>query len=398
MKALAQFGGFVAVSAALHLAVWAGMPEGGAEGSGAAGDTRVSLQGASGELEALVREWLEAPEPQLEAEAPLPPQAVDAAEQALSRPDPRMAALRPVAPEPPAPMDRADLPDRAPALERAAPEAMPAPAPGTPAAPVSPQAEAAPARPAQQAPLAALPEEAPRAETRPTDAPLPAMPAPPALGEVARADAAPTLSAPAANSPPRPVAQAPDAPRADAAPLAETDAPPSPEERARRSLRPQARPEGLAPERPAPVATVRAAPRREATPPGAAPQRQAAQQQTARGTGGGQAAGNVGAAPEAGTSPAQRQRLIAQWGGAIRASVERQKRYPRGTRASGRVALALTVTRHGQLAGVRLSGSSGHEVLDGAALRAVQRARFPAAPKGLREASYGFTLTLSLSP
>jgi len=87
MKALAQFGGFVAVSAALHLAVWAGMPEGGAEGSGAAGDTRVSLQGASGELEALVREWLEAPEPQLEAEAPLPPQAVDAAEQALSRPD-----------------------------------------------------------------------------------------------------------------------------------------------------------------------------------------------------------------------------------------------------------------------------------------------------------------------
>ena len=58
--------------------------------------------------------------------------------------------------------------------------------------------------------------------------------------------------------------------------------------------------------------------------------------------------GEAAAAPDPG--------LMAQWGGAIRASIERRKRYPNGTRASGTVTLSLVVTTGGALAQVGLAG------------------------------------------
>ncbi|MFN4130790.1 MAG: energy transducer TonB [Paracoccaceae bacterium] len=53
---------------------------------------------------------------------------------------------------------------------------------------------------------------------------------------------------------------------------------------------------------------------------------------------------------------------------------------------------------HGQLAGVSVAKSSGHRALDKAARRAVQSVRgLSAAPNGLTDASYSFTLPITFS-
>ncbi|SDI62531.1 TonB family protein [Lutimaribacter saemankumensis] len=96
-------------------------------------------------------------------------------------------------------------------------------------------------------------------------------------------------------------------------------------------------------------------------------------------------------------SAAQTRSLMADWGGRVRASVEKNKRFPRGTRASGKVNLRLTLSHTGQLQGVVITRSSGNEALDRAAVAAVQRARFPAAPKGLAAGSHRFNLPVSFS-
>jgi protein TonB len=83
---------------------------------------------------------------------------------------------------------------------------------------------------------------------------------------------------------------------------------------------------------------------------------------------------------------------MSQWGAQIMARIERAR--PR-VRGSGQVVLALQITRDGGLAGLSVARSSGDAALDNAALSAVQRAgRFPAAPKGLTDASYGFSLPI----
>ncbi|NBB97259.1 MAG: TonB family protein [Alphaproteobacteria bacterium] len=74
---------------------------------------------------------------------------------------------------------------------------------------------------------------------------------------------------------------------------------------------------------------------------------------------------------------------LAAWGGRIRAAVQRAQTRP-GTRARGVVRLRLAVTAGGQLAGVGITASSGNAALDQAALSAVQRARLPRAPEGVR--------------
>lgn len=73
---------------------------------------------------------------------------------------------------------------------------------------------------------------------------------------------------------------------------------------------------------------------------------------------------------------------LAEWGGRIRAAVQRAQTRPR-TNARGVVRLRLAVTAGGQLAGVSMTASSGNAALDQAALRAVQRARLPRAPGGV---------------
>jgi protein TonB len=65
------------------------------------------------------------------------------------------------------------------------------------------------------------------------------------------------------------------------------------------------------------------------------------------------------------------------------------------TRGVGQVTLTLQIAQSGQLTALSVSRSSGDPDLDNAALSAVQRAgRFPAAPEGLTDASYGFSLPI----
>jgi protein TonB len=121
--------------------------------------------------------------------------------------------------------------------------------------------------------------------------------------------------------------------------------------------------------------------------------------QKASGQGGSNQAGRASQpAPRPdGLSPAQTRNLMAQWGGRVRASIERNKRFPRGTAASGRVTLAISLSHTGRLQGVSVARSSGHAALDRAAVAAVQRTRFPAAPKGLKPGTHRFNLSISFS-
>ncbi|MCV6584211.1 MAG: TonB family protein [Marinibacterium sp.] len=118
--------------------------------------------------------------------------------------------------------------------------------------------------------------------------------------------------------------------------------------------------------------------------------------QKAAGSGGRSQAGSASAS--VGTASAgQAAKLQQVWGAKIRARVERAKRYPRGTNASGNVKLRIRVNRNGRLASVTVRASSGDARLDQAAVAAVKRAgRFPPAPKKLKGDSFGFNLTLKL--
>lgn len=110
----------------------------------------------------------------------------------------------------------------------------------------------------------------------------------------------------------------------------------------------------------------------------------------AAGQGTGSAQGAAATPATTALSPGQRQNLMSQWGAQILARIERARPRVRGT---GQVTLALRIARTGQLAGVSVARSSGDPSLDQAALSAVQRVgRFPSAPEGLTDASYGFSL------
>lgn len=117
---------------------------------------------------------------------------------------------------------------------------------------------------------------------------------------------------------------------------------------------------------------------------------QPARQAAGRGETG--ARGVAGAAQTVALTSGQRQSLMSTWGAQIRARIDRGRPAVRGR---GVVVLRLQVRRDGALAGVGIAQSSGNAALDQAAVQAVQRAgRFPAAPEGLREAQYGFSLPL----
>ncbi|MBC7164456.1 MAG: TonB family protein [Roseovarius sp.] len=119
--------------------------------------------------------------------------------------------------------------------------------------------------------------------------------------------------------------------------------------------------------------------------------------QTARGSGQQQTGGSTGQSAPARLDAATRSSLMGQWGGAIRAQIERQKRYPAGTRAQGTVHLVLDVGGDGRLLGVVVSRSSGNPRLDAAALGAVRRARLPAKPDRLPGQQHRFTLPVTFS-
>lgn len=114
----------------------------------------------------------------------------------------------------------------------------------------------------------------------------------------------------------------------------------------------------------------------------------------AQGQGGGSTRGSAPAATpqDHGLSQAQRQSLMASWGGQIMARIERAR--PR-VNAAGQVTLSLRISRDGSLGALGVARSSGNPDLDAAAMDAVRRVgRFPAAPDALREASYAFNLPI----
>lgn len=122
-----------------------------------------------------------------------------------------------------------------------------------------------------------------------------------------------------------------------------------------------------------------------------------AKPQKAAGNQAGDNAGRAVSQQSASLSNSQRQSLLAQWGASIRNGVERRKRYPAGTNASGTVILRIAVARDGRLAGVSVIKTSGDGELDQAAVRAVRKASYPAAPKGLSEPQYRFNLPVAFS-
>ena len=102
-------------------------------------------------------------------------------------------------------------------------------------------------------------------------------------------------------------------------------------------------------------------------------------------------AGGGKAKTSAGTSTREAS-LLRQWGGAIRARIERQKR---PAAAKGKVRLRVVAHSAGRLSSVKLVSSSGISALDAAALATVKRARLPRAPKGVATGNHGFSLTLT---
>jgi protein TonB len=188
------------------------------------------------------------------------------------------------------------------------------------------------------------------------DAPGPMLPAP------RESTKTPSLSKPADTAPPL-LAQ----PQTDTEPQPITE----PEPRAAQ-IRPQARP---------PVPDT--APRKEQVAAGSGAQAQQGQ--------GGQTA--VASAPSR-----QTKALMAQWGGAINAKIQRNMIYPAGSTAQGTAKLALTITPDGRLAGLSLQSSTGDATLDRAALHAAKRAgRFARAPMGLTDAQYRFAISLTFA-
>ncbi len=182
-----------------------------------------------------------------------------------------------------------------------------------------------------------------------------------------------------------------DLPPLPTLPVLET-APPIPQVEA---IKPPPKPERKA--RPPKEVQKTAPPKREKKPQ--TRQVAGAKGQKAAGSGGGATAGAGGAAQAATVSKAKQNDLRASWGAAIRAKIERRKRYPSAAgRASGRAVVRLSVNAAGALTGVSLAQSSGNAALDAAAVESVKRAgKFPSAPKGLGGGSFSFSLPISFS-
>ncbi len=240
--------------------------------------------------------------------------------------------------------------------------------------------------------------------TRPPEtAPTPAAPNAPAVTDPALPPAAlplPARAAPAAPPllPAREALVRPDLtplPR-PAPPQATAPTPPAPpvtKAAPVMSSVPGTRPDPTPPTRPTPPAQAQAPD--PATDPARPSQRAAgpvAPQTPAAGSTAGRAEPNA-------AQTARAQALQADWGARIQRKVHRHLRHPGGTAGQGTARVSLTVNRAGHLTGLRLIRSSGIPAFDQAALAAVHRAgRFPAAPDGLDEASYAFTLSLSFRP
>lgn len=233
---------------------------------------------------------------------------------------------------------------------------------------------AAPSLSPPEAPvMAEAPDLPPAAPPVPPPEPS-ARPDRPAIPDVF--DSVPTVQATAPPPPPAP----PPKPVVDTVQAAPPE--PVPPEPAQKVPSPVAKPKPAA----KPTATATAKPLAPAKPPAPAKLRA----DTKPGTSGA-AASPAAAALQGGAAP---KALLATWGKGIMSALARQsvrgRDIPKGT-----VTLALNIDTAGRLVSARVARTSGHAVLDQAALSAVGRARFPAAPKGMPPGRHAFTLPVA---
>ena len=96
--------------------------------------------------------------------------------------------------------------------------------------------------------------------------------------------------------------------------------------------------------------------------------------------------GSVQTSPVPNVSQKTRQAAASAWAAAIQRRIARHHAYPRGTRAEGRVRVAMVILPDGRLDRVAVARSSGTTALDKAAIAAVKRAApFPPAPAALTD-------------
>lgn len=102
----------------------------------------------------------------------------------------------------------------------------------------------------------------------------------------------------------------------------------------------------------------------------------AAAAQAAEAAQGGAAQQGGGMAQQGGGGGGQSGARVASWESRLRASIERQKRYPRNAqrnRQEGVVTVAFTVSATGNISNIRVQESSGYNILDQAGVNAVER-------------------------
>lgn len=357
---------FLGVAMLLHLLFFVGVPERGMQAAGAGGEELVTILAASEQMETMVAEWQDAPDVE-EVQAFEPPTPAE--------PDPfvrpmELAALSKT--QRPANMQRPRPADSQPDIKLPPPEAQLRPDQQKAPAPMEFEPVLAPVE------LVALPKlERPEELDRPeTDTAFTPPPSPPEPEPTRQSEIDPETGHVMTSIRPRDRGRPP-------AHMLKPTSQPEPKKKAPQVAKKQAR-------KPKPSETAKVGQINQRASQGSAGQR-------AAGSGGGATAGNNGKAEvSTGVSRNRAAALQKTWGAKIRNKIERAKRYPSGRRSAARVTVALRVTRGGKLAGVRVSRSSGNPAFDQAAINSVKRAgRFPAAPKGLTNSSYNFTVTLT---
>lgn len=119
-----------------------------------------------------------------------------------------------------------------------------------------------------------------------------------------------------------------------------------------------------------------------------------------RGTATGRETGKAAASGDGGgRNAAAGNAAVSNYPGKVVSKLRRAIRYPaaaRRQRLRGEVHVQFTVSGNGGIGGVRVVKSSGHELLDRAALETVRRAApFPRIPEGAGRASWPFTVPLA---
>lgn len=343
-----------AIAIALHLAVASWMPDTGAPPAGPPSEVSVAMQGASGEIAALIDAWQAAPG--------APPAPADPNPAAIDDPPatPPDAGMPLQASTAPVDLQHSETPAAAPQVERLVRD----PVAETRAEPLS-----APAVPSGALP----PTSVDRSSTTPLITPAPRIAA--------------TATTPP-DSPPAP----PPPPGADAA-VSESAVAAAP--------LPAARPAEVPAQRRAAPSPTRAAPRTVAEPPSEpTPSESGAAGGAAPSAGSPEARDRANAAPTpaAGLSEADRLSLMRAYGAEVQAAIARERRYPtrsQARREEGVARLTVTIDRRGRLVGSSVSTSSGHARLDDAAIAAARAVgSYPEPPSALAGERFVFTIPI----